>query len=230
MTYGTHLVPNSALTKRHVAWVRNYIDDTTIRLGAMAWESYNVFTNQSPEPIPEQSSVPPEPEDLPPLDRRCAFLRLLQHSLATDHLLISIPATLVPGNMDLQAMIFNHQVHRGGRTDAISFTSKHHQLTHTAGFVAVNHPAGPSTSYVPDPNVPLVRQALPANSDTEIPNERHTKRSHEDLSDTSDSDSDQHATILLVHLSNQIRRYRRESRRQHREILEAIRDLRGRTE
>jgi hypothetical protein len=33
-----------------------------------------------------------------------------------------------------------------------------------------------------------------------------------------------------VHLSNQIRRYRRESRRRHQEILKAIRKLRGGTE
>lgn len=245
MTYGTHLVPNSALTKRRVAWVRNYKDDTTIKVGAMAWESYDIFTGQSPEPlsIAESTSVPPEPEDLPPLDRRRAFLHILQHYLATDRLLVSIPPPLVPGNIDLQAMILNRQVHRGRRTNATSFRSiKDNCVTLPAGFTAVNHP---NSSHVPDTTVsprrdalppvreaPVadasVRDALPAASDLQLPNERHTKRSYE--SDSSDSDSDHHATILLVHLSNQIRRYRRESRRRHQEILKAIRKLRGGTE
>jgi hypothetical protein len=56
----------------------------------------------------------------------------------------------------------------------------------------------------------------------------HNKRSYDEHSDTSDTDTDHGNTILFLNLSRQLRRYRRESRRQHREILQAIRDLQGR--
>jgi hypothetical protein len=81
-------------------------------------------------------------------------------------------------------------------TNAISFRTIAGQITHTAGFTAVNHPAGPSndSSYEPGPNHPAgpsndssyepgpnVRDAVPADSEVcaEIPaNERqnaHTR-------------------------------------------------------
>lgn len=85
----------------------------------------------------------------------------------------------------------------------------------------------PDTVPYPPSLLPAPAQLNPQPVPTPVlVNTPRTKRPHKDMADSNtDSDTD---SMLLLNLCHQVHKYRRESRQQHREILQAIRDLQAR--